>query len=170
MAERRNTRGISKVPLTRGAQLAGYLSFFVAGLSLIASFYQGYLNTKYLDIIQKNVSRGEYMRTCKDIVDAYFQIKLKTLLLASATGAASENRETEAANAASYFAALGTYLANLQNETVRARYTKLSQGLSKVITVARKTPPDGIDNLFGSADELFAGMNDDCVRTANMKI
>ncbi len=154
----------------RGAQLAGYLSFFVAGLSLIASFYQGYLNTKYLDIIQKNVLRGEYMRTCKDIIDAYFQIKLKTSLLAASSEANAENRSAEAANSVSHFAALGTYLANLQDNAARERYTKLSLELTRVIAAARKTPPDGIDKLFGPADELFAGMNDDCVRTANTRI
>ncbi len=52
------------------ASLAGYVSLFVAGLSLLTSFYQGYLNTKFVDIVQKNVARGEYMRTCKDIIDA----------------------------------------------------------------------------------------------------
>ena len=166
----KNNTSVRKSLPGRGAQLAGYISFFVAGLSLVASFYQGYLNTKYLDIIQKNVSRGEYMRTCKDIIDAYFQIKLKVSLLAAASPGATENREAEAANAVSHFAALGTYLANLQNEAVRARYTRLSQELTNAVLVARKTPIDGVNKLFGPSDELFAGMNDDCVRTANSKI
>jgi hypothetical protein len=148
-----NDSRVSKVPAVgKGAQLVGYISFFVAGLSLIASFYQGYLNTKYLDIIQKNVSRGEYMRTCKDIIDSYFQIKLKVSLLAASP---NENRETEAANAVSHFAALGTYLANLQDNGARERYSRLSQELTKVATEAKNTPTNAIEKSFGASDTLF---------------
>lgn len=155
---------------SKGGQFAGYISLLVAGLSLLTSLYQGYLNTRFVDIIQKNVARGEYMRTCKDIIDAYFQIKLRASLLASSTDANAESRTAEAANSVSHFAALGTYLANLQDEAARGRYTRLSVELSKVIAVARKTPVDDVEKLFGPADDLFAGMNDDCVRTANTKI
>jgi hypothetical protein len=149
------------------APLAGYFSLFVAGLSLLTSFYQGYLNTKFVDIVQRNVVRGEYMRTCKDIIDAYFQIKLRVRLLG--TGADVSTREAEALNAVSHFGALGTYLANLQGEEARARYTRLTQTLSKVVEDARNTPLAGIDALFAEADELFTGMNNDCVRTANSR-
>lgn len=149
----------------RFAASAGYISLFVAGLSLLTSLYQGYLNTKFVDIVQKNVARGEYMRTCKDIIDAYFQIKLKASLLASNN--TDTNREAEALNAVSHFAALGTYLANLQDEAARARYTKLTWTLQKIVADARSTPPAGIEKLFGPADEQFAGMNNDCVRAAN---
>jgi hypothetical protein len=147
------------------AAAAGYISLFVAGLSLLTSLYQGYLNTKFVDIVQKNVARGEYMRTCKDIIDAYFQIKLKAALLAA--NSTDANREAEALNAVSHFGALGTYLANLQDEAARARYTKLSQTLQKIVADARITPSGDIGKLFGPADEQFAGMNNDCVRAAN---
>src|SRR5712691_11980641 len=66
---------------------------FIATLSLLTSVYNGYLNNKFVELIQFNVTRGEYMRTCKDIIDAYFQIKLKTSLLASNSGASVETRE-----------------------------------------------------------------------------
>jgi len=160
----------SKEGSSRGAQFAGYISLLVAGLSLLTSFYQGYLNTRFVEIIQKNVARGEYMRTCKDIIDAYFQIKLRTSLLASSSEGNAENRAAEAGNSVSHFAALGTYLANLQDSAARERYTKLSVELARIVAVARKTQPSEVDKLFGPADELFAGMNDDCVRTANSKI
>ena len=148
---------------------AGYISLFVAGLSLLTSFYQGYLNTKFVDIVQKNVARGESMRTCKDIIDAYFQIKLRVALLAT-NGEDTDKREIDAKNAVSHFAALGTYLANLQSEEARARYTQLSWALEKVVTDARKTSPADVEKLFGHADELFAGMNKDCVRVANSEL
>ncbi len=104
------------------------------------------------------------MRTCKDIIDAYFQIKLKAALLAGST---DSNREVEAENSVSRFAALWTYLANLQNEETRVRYTKLSRTLAKIVVDARNTPRNEIDKLFAPADELFTGMNNDCVKAAN---
>src|SRR5258707_14571160 len=135
---------------------------FIATLSLATSIYNGYLNNKFVELIQHNVTRGESMRTCKDIIDAYFQVKLRTSLLTTNSGAGVETREAEATNAVSHFAALGTYLANLQDEATRARYTRLSQELAKAVAAARTTAPGDIDKLFASADILFAGMNDDC--------
>ncbi|SRR5579885_404139 len=151
------------------ASFAGYISLFVAGLSLLTSFYQGYLNTRFVEIVQKNVARGESMRTCKDIIDAYFQIKMRVALLA-AGGAEADKREIDAKNAVSHFAALGTYLANLQSEEARVRYTHLSWALEKVVANARNTPPADVEKLFGPADDLFAGMNKDCVRVANSEL
>lgn len=149
--------------------LAGYISLFVAGLSLLTSFYQGYLNTKFVEIVQKNVTRRESMRTCKDLIDAYFQIKFRVALLAAGS-AEADKREIDAKNAVSHFAALGTYLANLQNEEARVRYTHLSWALEKVVAGARKIPSADVDKLFGPADDLFAGMNKDCVRVANSEL
>src|SRR6266545_1209558 len=103
--------------------LVTYFPMLIAVLSLITSIYNGYLNNKFVGIIQSNVSRGEYMRTCKEIIDSYFQVKLKSGLLAgsseraAATGFASQ--QVDAANAVSHFAALGTYLANLRDDPKR---------------------------------------------------
>ena len=55
---------------------------FIATLSLLTSIYNGYLNNKFVELIQQNVSRSEYIRTCKDIIDSYFLIKLKAAALA----------------------------------------------------------------------------------------
>jgi uncharacterized membrane protein YccC len=163
------TEEVGKTKTNWFGAMAGYISLFVAGLSLVTALYQGYLNTKYIEIIQKNVVRGEYMRTCKDIIDAYCQIKLRVALLAMG-GPTSADREAEAANAVNHFAALGTYLANMQGEEARVRYTQLSRALNDVVNRAKNAKADETDKLFGPADELFAGMNNDCVRTANAKI
>jgi len=64
----------------------------------------------------------------------------------------------------SRFAALGTYLANFQNEDIRYQYTQLSWTLEKVLATARTTPPGEVGALFDPADKLFAAMNDDYVR------
>src|SRR5215471_19887451 len=98
------------------AVLVTYFPMLIAALSLITSIFNGYLNNKFVGIIQGNLGRGEYMRTCKEIIDAYFQVKFRTGLIASGGAAAPATamsvQQIEAANAVSHFAALGTYLAN----------------------------------------------------------
>lgn len=146
------------------------VSFFVAALSLVTSFYQGYLNTKFVELVQSGVSRSETARTCKELIDGYFQIKFKAATLAAA--AERNPRETfpfesDLANAVSRFAALGTYLANFQGEAKRAKYTALSAELGRIAARARSTPPGEIDTLFGPADRMFADMNADCVSSIN---
>src|ERR671929_2359178 len=59
------------------AALITFFPMFIATLSLVTSIYNGYLNSKFVDIIQRNVGRAEYMKTCKDIIDAYFQVKFR---------------------------------------------------------------------------------------------
>ncbi len=149
-----------------------YLSVGLAALSLCTSLYQSYLFTQQVELMQRNVARGEYMRTCKELIEAYFDVKLKTAAMArSAARAANDSglevaAEMSAVNAVSRFAALGTYLANFQNEEIRYRYTTLSRTLEGIADGARKTPPAELDKLFEPADTLFMAMNEDCVRAA----
>jgi hypothetical protein len=148
--------------------LVTYFPMFIAVLSLVTSMYNGYLNNRFLDFIQRNTGRVEYMRTCKEIIDAYFQIKLR----ASAIAAASERNSTgahdllEGENAVAKFAALGTYLANLRDDAIRERYTALSREVGQVIRAASRTKPADLDKSFGTADSLFADLNSDCVKLA----
>jgi hypothetical protein len=150
---------------------------FIATLSLLTAIYNGYLNNKFVTLIQQNVTRGEYIRTCKDIIDSYFLIKLKAAALAAAAERARAGRatditayEAEAANAASHFGALGTYLANFQDDAARERYTYLAWELLSIVKEARDTEPAKVDKLFEKADGMFARMNDDCIQTAKSKI
>jgi glucan phosphoethanolaminetransferase (alkaline phosphatase superfamily) len=53
-----------------------YFPMFIAALSLCTSIYNGYLNNKFVDLIQNNTARVESLRTCKEIIDAYFQDSL----------------------------------------------------------------------------------------------
>jgi dTDP-4-dehydrorhamnose reductase len=150
---------------------------FIATLSLLTSIYNGYLNNKFVELIQQNVSRSEYIRTCKDIIDSYFLIKLKAAALAAAAERERAGRatditayEAEVDNAASHFGALGTYMANFQDNAARERYTYLAWELAKIAKAARDTQPAAVDKLFEKADGMFAQMNDDCIKTAKTKI
>ena len=151
-----------------------YFPMFIATLSLITSIYNGYLNNKFVDLIQRNLGRAEYMRTCKEIIDAYFQVKFRAGLVSASgererAGTPSPNataEQVDAAAAANKFAALGTYLANLRDDAIRTRYTELSRALERAVADARRTPPAGLDKLFEPADRIFAELNNDCVKSA----
>lgn len=155
------------------ANTLAYVSFFVAALSLATSMYQGYLNTRFVDIVQSNVARGETARVCKDLIDAFFQIKFTATVLAStvarekdANAPAVISASAAAQNAVSRFSAYGTYLANFQGEKKREEYTVLSRELERIVGTAQQMPPTDAAKLFEKADGLFGGMNDDCVRSA----
>ena len=142
----------------------------IAVLSLLTSIFNGYLNNKFVGIIQSNLGRGEYMRTCKEIIDAYFQVKFRAGLIHAngtvAGAAGSPTAQVDAANAVNKFAALGTYLANLRDDERRGQYTELSRQLDKIVSEAGRTSPDQLNNLFEPADRLFYDMNNDCVKSA----
>src|SRR5688572_14191331 len=163
-------KGLLKI--NNSSTLIAAFSMLLATMSLGAAFYQNYIYTQLIQVVQRNVARGEYIRSCKEVIEAYFQIKLKVALIArnaerTANGGAAEGMlDVEAANAISRFAALGTYLANFQNEDTRYQYTQLSWTLEKILATARNTPPGDLEKLFEPADKLFASMNEDCVRTA----
>ncbi len=152
--------------------LTGYFPMFIAVLSLVTSIYNGYLNNRFVDIIQRNLGRGEYLRTCKDVIDAYFQVKFRAGLVNEnaererGTATASSPAQIDAANAVNRFAALGTYLANLGDETTRARYTDLARQLERIAGEAKRLPANEFNTLFEPADRLFTTMNDDCVKSA----
>jgi hypothetical protein len=126
------------------------LSMVLAILSVCAALYQNYIQTKYVEAIQRNVSRGEYNRACRDIIEAYFQVKVKVgFILQEQAGAAGSMPgamfEIEAANAAGRFGAVGTYLANFQNEDVRYRYTLLARELQRIVLAARQSGERDLD-------------------------
>ena len=153
--------------------LITFFPMLIATLSLVTSIFNGYLNNRFVDIIQRNFGRAEYMRTCKETIDAYFQVKFKAGLVSAngeraraGTVAISSVERIDAEAAVNKFAALGTYLANLRDETIRARYTELVRALEKAVAEAGGTPPAELARLFEGADRIFAELNNDCVKSA----
>jgi hypothetical protein len=150
------------------AVLLGYFPMFIATLSLLTSVYNGYLNSRFLDIIQLNVGRTEYMRTCKEIIEAYFDVKVKvgTLHALGDRAATTSVEQLEATKAVVKFAALGTYLANLRDEAIRVRYTELSREVEKLASDARRMPAGDFGKQLDATDTRFNALNDDCVKSA----
>jgi hypothetical protein len=152
--------------------LTTYMPIAIALFSLGLSLYQGMLFRESIDIMQRNVGRGEYARTCREIIETYFQIKprigvlMQTADRGNVAGASrvSEASRLDAQAAIAKFGGLGTYLANFQDAGTRARYTELTKLLSRIYDNARNTPVTDIDRVFAPADRLFSQMNDDCAR------
>jgi hypothetical protein len=162
---------MADTPETRTrAVLLGYFPMFIATLSLVTSIYNGYLNSKFVDLVQNNVGRLEYMKSCRDIIDAYFQIKVRLGVLNAAgektAGVSAE--QTEAATAVAKFAALGTYLANLRDEAIRVKYTTLSREIEQVLADARRVPVEELNKRLSAIEPHFSELNDDCVKSAKV--
>ena len=67
--------------------LVTYFPMFIATLSLCTSIYNGYLNSKFVDLIKNNTARVESLHTCKEIIDAYFQVKFRVVCSSAASAA-----------------------------------------------------------------------------------
>lgn len=151
-----------------------YMSLVVAGLSLGTSMFQGYSYTRQLDVAQRNVIRGEYLRTCRDIIDAYFQIKMRayamneTMAKQDGSGSIDPLVQREAEASVFRFGALGTFLANFRDDRVRERYTQLSAKLFAIARDSYRAPRADFDRAYAEVDTLFAEINEDCARTARL--
>ena len=152
--------------------LLTYFPMAIAVLSLVTSIFNGYLNLTFVNLIQRNLGRGEYLRTCKEAIDVYFQVKLRANVISrnrseprTGDGAMTPS-QIDGANAVVRLGALGTYLANLRGEAVRARYTELTIVVDRAMKQAERTPPGEVDKLFEPADRVFTELNGDCVKAA----
>src|SRR5437588_1735450 len=135
------------------------LSVLLAAMTTSAALYQNYIYTRQLDAIQRNVTRAEYIRACRDVIEAYFQVKLQVgFIMMNHAGAGApppaRMHEMEAANAVSRFGALGTYLANFQNEDIRYRYTLLTRELSRIVLAVPHGGEAELDKVFEKADDM----------------
>ena len=151
------------------------VSIVVATLAMASSFFQSYNYSRNLDVVQRNVIRGEYLRTCRDIIDAYFQIRMRAYALhevSAATGRDAGDADLQARREVEAnvfrFGALGTFLANFRDDAVRDRYTQLTGRLLAIARDAYRQPREAFDRAFGEADTQFGDMNEDCARTARL--
>ncbi len=75
MAARRRSVALHNRQGTERAASSLILPLAIALFSLGLSLYQGMLFRESIDVMQRNVARGEYARTCREIIETYFQIK-----------------------------------------------------------------------------------------------
>jgi hypothetical protein len=161
-----------------GRNLLPIVSLFVAGMSFAAAGYQSYSHHRNLEIVQRNVIRAEYLRTCREIIEAYFAVKMRAYAMNEAVIAQGRGPDVvdpliqrEVEGQVFKFGALGTFLANFREEGgIRERYTQLSWKLLAIVSESFKQPRVDFDKAYAEADTLFGDMNEDCARTARLSI
>ncbi|GAU85118.1 hypothetical protein [Bosea sp. BIWAKO-01] len=147
-----------------GSNRLAMVSVVVALMSLGASILQNVNYARSIDSVQRNVLRAESLRSCKDIIAVFFEFRLK----AEAANMSGEGGMTsiELKGLAYRFGALGTFLANFQEQPSRDRYSALAWHLNRIAGEGAKLPKAEFDALFNEADKQFGAINDDCVKAA----
>ena len=147
---------------------AAIISLLVALCSVASSAYQSWNYSRSIDTVQRNVLRTENLRTCREIIDVFFQFRLK----AEETNAKSAQAASEGdlKTLAYHFGALSTFLANFRDEEVRVLYTQLSWQLLRMAREAANLPSAEFETLFAKIDETFAILNDDCAKSAQRRL
>ncbi len=144
------------------------ISVVIALMSLAASVLQNINYARSIDSVQRNVLRAESLRTCKELIDIFFRFRLKAEM-ANQTGAA--NMAGAEIKALAYqFGALGTFMANFREDTLRSRYAALAWHLNRIADEAAGLPKPEFDKLFEEADTQFTAINTDCVRAAQGRL
>jgi len=144
------------------------ISLVVALCSVLTSAYQSWNYSRSIDSVQRNVLRAENLRTCRDIIDVFFQFRLKAEDANARLADAS--RPTDLRTLAYHFGALSTFLANFREDDVRGLYAKLSWDMLRVAKEAETLSPDEFASLFASIDETFTTLNDDCAKSAQRRL
>ena len=161
-----------------GRNLLPIVSLCVAGRSFAAAGYQSYSHHRNLEIVQRNVIRAEFLRTCREIIEAYFAVKMRAYAMNEAVIAQGRGPDVvdpliqrEVEGQVFKFGALGTFLANFREDgSIRERYTQLSWKLLAIVRESYKQPRVTFDQAYAEADTLFGDMNEDCAKTARLSI
>jgi hypothetical protein len=142
----------------------------IAVLSLASSIFQSWNYARSIESAQRNVLRTESLRTCREIIDVFFQFRLKAEEANKSDGSGAAMTMAELKALTYKFGAIGTFLANFQDETARKRYTELSWELLAIADRAISLPKDEFETRFAAVDERFAKLNDDCVKAAQSRL
>jgi hypothetical protein len=146
------------------------LPLVIAALSLVSSFFQSVNYARSIESAQRNVLRAEALKTCRDIIDVFFQFRLKAEEASHMQAGAGPMVGAEMKAIVTKFGAYGTFLANFQDDAARQRYTALSRELLAIAENARTLPADEFAKRFAKAEADFGSLNDDCVKAAQARL
>jgi hypothetical protein len=142
----------------------------IAVLSLVSSIYQSWNYSRNIESAQRNILRAESLRTCRDIIDVFFQFRLKSEEASMMREAGNPMLQAELKAIVYKFGGFGTFLANFQDEAARKRYTELTWEMLFIAENATKLPKDDFAKRFAKIDESFGKLNEDCVKAAQSKL
>jgi hypothetical protein len=146
------------------------LPLVIAGLTLVSQSFQSINYARNIDSAQRNVLRAEALKTCRDIIDVFFQFRLKAEEASHLQAGAGPMIGAEMKALASKFGAYGTFLANFQGEDVRYRYTMLARELAAIAEAAGGMAIGAFTTRFAKAEEAFGALNEDCVKAAQSRL
>jgi hypothetical protein len=146
------------------------LPLVIAALTLLTQSFQSYNYARNIESAQRNVLRAEALKTCRDIIDVFFQFRLKADEANRMRDAASPMAAPEMKTLASRFGAYGTFLANFQDEDARYRYTVLARELAAIADAAAGMAQAAFAARFEKAEERFGQLNEDCVKAAQARL
>jgi hypothetical protein len=155
-------------PIGRGWLVSAPL--LIAMLSLGASIFQSWNYSRNIESAQRNVLRAESLKSCRDIIDAFFLFRLKAEEANHMQAASPAMAGAELKAVVYRFSAYGTFLANFQDEATRKRYTELSWEMLAIAENAAKVPKADFDKRFAKVDESFGKLNEDCVKAAQSRL
>ena len=147
-----------------------HLSLLIALASFGEAAFQGYLNSRNIEIVQRDIARREQIRACKEAIESFFDTKLRIMRLVSQMKAGAPADSFDASMSVSRFGAIGTYLANFQGEDARYKYTLLTRELQKLVDAASAGGANPDDAFFKTANEKFDAMNADCIQSAKLNL
>jgi 5'-deoxynucleotidase YfbR-like HD superfamily hydrolase len=142
----------------------------IAMLSLGASIFQSWNYARNIESAQRNILRAESLKTCRDIIDAFFQFRLKADEANQMQAGSSAMASAELKGVVYRFSAYSTFLANFQGEAARKGYTELSWEMLAIAENAAKISKEDFDKRFAKVDEQFGRLNEDCVKAAQIRL
>jgi hypothetical protein len=149
----------------------------IAALSLVSSIFQSVNYSRQIESAQRNVLRVENLKTCKEVIEVFFQFRLKAeeanrlAVLSRETGKVVDEAMGIELKALVYrFGALSTFLANFRDEDTRYRYTQLSWELLGLADKSPRVAADEFAKLFAALDKNFDAFNQDCVKSAQSRL
>jgi hypothetical protein len=146
------------------------LPLAIAILSLVSSFFQSVNYSRQIDSAQRNVLRAESLRTCRDIIDVFFQFRLKAEEANRMRGAGNALIAAELKSLVFKFGAFGTFLANFQDDAARKLYTDLSWDSLAIAEGAATLSSEEFAQRFAAAETKFGKLNEDCVKAAQSRL
>ncbi len=147
-----------------------HVSLCVAALSFGAAMFQGYVNSRNLEIVQRDIGRREHIRACREAIEGFFDVKLRIARMIELARPGAAPDAFDANMAVSRFGAIGTYLANFQGEDARYDYTLLTRELQRLVDAAKAGGVAADDSFFKAANGMFDKMNSDCVRSSRVSL
>jgi hypothetical protein len=149
----------------------------IAALSLVSSIFQSVNYSRQIESAQRNVLRVENLKTCKEVIEVFFQFRLKAeeanrlAVVSRETGKSADDATAIELKSLVYkFGALSTFLANFRDEDTRYRYTQLSWELLSVGEKAPKVSAEEFAKTFAVLDKNFDAFNQDCVKSAQSRL